>query len=248
MRLAYLSADLPHLQFSANRLARGTSKPTTGNWDRLKTAARYLKTHGRWVQEYRRQEPMTLIDILADSDRASDKTDRKSVSCVVTMIGEQCIRCQTATPSAPAWSSGEAEYVGNVKGASIGIGVQSMARDFGDERGVENCNRQQRIEGHRVKTWIGQTPSSSTQVCCGYNIICEAKCSCQSKRLEVHIQQTSAAKALVDNDMKRIMNKLGFREKTGRQPKALLTAVGAGSTAPAGEGDGEGLSQLTALD
>ena len=30
MRLAYLSADLPHLQFCANRLARGMAKPTQG--------------------------------------------------------------------------------------------------------------------------------------------------------------------------------------------------------------------------
>ena len=133
MRLPYLSAAL---QFCANRWARGMSKPTTGHWNRLKRAARYLQTHGRWVQEYRRQEPMSLIDTFTDSDWASDKTDRKSVSCVVTLIGEHCIRCQTATQSAPGLSSGEAEYLGNVKGASIGIGVQSMARDFRDERVV----------------------------------------------------------------------------------------------------------------
>ena len=104
MRLAYLSTDLPHLQFCVNRLARGMSKPTTGHWNRLKRAARHVNTHGRWV--------------FADSHWASDETDRKSVSCVVTMLGEYCIRCQAATQSAPALSSGE-EYVGSVKGASI---------------------------------------------------------------------------------------------------------------------------------
>ena len=31
--VAYLSVDLPHLQFSANRLTRGMSKPTTGSWN-----------------------------------------------------------------------------------------------------------------------------------------------------------------------------------------------------------------------
>ena len=79
---------------------------------------------------------MSLIDTFTDSDWASDKTDRKSVSCVVTLIGEHCIRRQTATQSAPGLSSGEAEYVGNVEGASIGIAVRSMARDFRDERAV----------------------------------------------------------------------------------------------------------------
>ena len=112
------------------------SKPTIGYWNRLKRAARYLKTHRRWLQEYRRQQPTSLIDIFADSDWASDKTDRKSESCVVTLIGEHCIRCQTATQSATALSSGEAEYEGNVKSAIFGIGMHPMARDFGDERVV----------------------------------------------------------------------------------------------------------------
>ena len=52
MKLAYLSADLPHLQFCANQLTRKMSKPTIGHWNRLKRVARYLKTHGRWIQEY----------------------------------------------------------------------------------------------------------------------------------------------------------------------------------------------------
>ena len=56
-------------------------------------------------------------------------------------------------------------------------------------------------------------------------------------------------KDLAEKDVKRIMNKLGFREKTGRHPKALRTAVGAGSPGPAKEQEnGEGLSQLKALD
>ena len=139
---------------------------------------------------------MTLIDILADSDRASDKTDRKSVSCVVTMIGEQCIRCQTATPSAPAWSSGEAEYVGNVKGASIEIGVQSMAQDFGDERGVSIATDSSASTGIASRLGLGKTPSSSTQVCC-----CGLQHHLRRKVLQLvknalkcKIQQTSAAK------------------------------------------------------
>ena len=37
MRLAYLAADLPMLQFSANRLARGMNAPTVGHWNRAAT-------------------------------------------------------------------------------------------------------------------------------------------------------------------------------------------------------------------
>ena len=80
MRFAYLSADLLHLQFCASRLARGMSKPMAAHWSRLKITARYLKTHGRWPQDYRRQASVNMIDIFTDSDWASDRTDRKSVS------------------------------------------------------------------------------------------------------------------------------------------------------------------------
>ena len=51
-------------------------------------------------------------------------------------------------------------------------------------------------------------------------------------------------KDLAEKDMKRIMVKIGFQERTGRHPKSLCISGGAGSPAPTEEG--EGLSQLTA--
>ena len=115
---------------------------SVGTWhvqtyNRTLESSGYLNTHRRRLQEYRRQQPTSLIDIFADSDWASDKTDRKSESCVVKLIGEHCIRCQTATQSATALSSGDAEHVGNVKSGSFGIGMHPMARYFGDEQVVQ---------------------------------------------------------------------------------------------------------------
>ena len=40
MRLTFLAADVPHLQFAGNRLARQMSKPDQGSWNRLKRAVR----------------------------------------------------------------------------------------------------------------------------------------------------------------------------------------------------------------
>ena len=97
-----------------------------------------------------------MIDILTDSDWAGDKIDRKSVSCVVTLIGGHCIRCQTATQTVPALSSGEADYVGNVKGGSVGIGMQSMARDFGDERVVRIATDSSASKGIASRLGLGK--------------------------------------------------------------------------------------------
>ena len=71
------------------------------------------------------------------------------------MIGEHCISSQTATQSAPALSSGEAEYLGNVKGASIGIGMQSMARDVGDERVVRIATDSSASKGIASRLGLG---------------------------------------------------------------------------------------------
>ena len=46
------------------------------------------------------------------------------------MLGQHFIKAWSSTQSVIALSSGEAEYYGLVKGASIGIGVQSMLSDF----------------------------------------------------------------------------------------------------------------------
>ena len=116
MRLAYLAEDLANVKFCGNRAARSMSSPTRGAWNRLKRAVRYLKDHPRWVQRFVEQEFVKTIDCFTDSDWASDIKDRKSVSCIVVMIGRNTIKVQVSTQTAPALSSGEAEYVANVKG------------------------------------------------------------------------------------------------------------------------------------
>ena len=184
-----------------------------------------------------------MIDIFTDSDWAGDKIDRKSVSCVVTLIGGHCIRCQTATQTVPALSSGEAEYVGNVKGGSVGIGMQSMARDFGDERVVRIATDSSASKGIASRLGLGKIRHLDTGLLWLQHHV---------RRKVLQLVKTAGSgnpadigtKDLAEKDMKRIMVKLGFQERTGRHPKALCISGGAGSPAPTEEG--EGLSQLTA--
>jgi hypothetical protein len=49
------------------------------------------------------------------------------------MFGTHLIKSWCSTQAIVALSSGEAEYYGIVKGASIGLGLRSMLRDFGIE-------------------------------------------------------------------------------------------------------------------
>ena len=61
------------------------------------------------------QDEVHRLDVYTNRDWAQDK-DRKTVSCVVPMLGTPCLRVQVATQTAPALSSGEAEFVAQVKG------------------------------------------------------------------------------------------------------------------------------------
>ena len=61
--------------------------------------------HSRWIQTFPAQD-----------EARQDKT-RKSVSCVVIMIGKHCLRVQVATQTAPALSPGEAEFAAHVNGS-----------------------------------------------------------------------------------------------------------------------------------
>ena len=184
-----------------------------------------------------------MIEIFTDSDWAGDKIDRKSVSCVVTLIGGHCIRCQTATQTVPALSSGEAEYVGNVKGGSVGIGMQSMARDFGDERVVRIATDSSASKGIASRLGHGKLRHLDTGLLWLQHHV-RRKVLQLVKTVGSGNPADIGTKDLAEKDMKRIMDKLGFQERTGRHPKALRISGGAGSPAPTEEE--EGLSQLTA--
>ena len=47
------------------------------------------------------------------------------------LYGKHCIRSYSSTQAIIALSSGEAEYYGCVKAASVGLGMQAMYADFG---------------------------------------------------------------------------------------------------------------------
>ena len=76
MTCSYLAADVPALQFSSNRLARGTNQPTVGQMMRLKRVGRYFRSHPRWVQRFPLQEMVDKFDVFGDSGRLSSRKSK----------------------------------------------------------------------------------------------------------------------------------------------------------------------------
>ena len=124
----------------------------------------------------------------------------------------------------------------------------SMARDFGDERVVRIATDSSASKGITSRLGLGNIRHLDTGLLWLQHHL-------RSKVLQLvktpgrENPADLGTEDFAEKDMKRSMNKLGFREKTGRHPNALCTEVGAGSPALAGEReDREGLSQQMAVD
>ena len=131
MRLAYMAVDLPHLLFSTKEASRCMSAPTSGAWARLKRVGRFLKGHPRCIQKFPRQGPVKEFRMMVDSDHAGCLRTRCSTSSCFLMRGSHLIRASSTTQKIQGLSTGESEFMAQVKGASVLLGAQDMARDLG---------------------------------------------------------------------------------------------------------------------
>jgi hypothetical protein len=130
-RANYLCQDRSDIQFSVKELCRTMSEPTVGNWMALKRLGRYLVNKARVTIALDYQDKVNELTIWTDTDFAGCARTRKSTSGGVAMMGKHLIKSWCSTQAIVALSSGEAEYYGIVKGASIGLGLRSMLGDLG---------------------------------------------------------------------------------------------------------------------
>ena len=126
---------------------------------------RYIHLHSRWIQQFPIQDEVRRLDVRTDSDWARHQ-DRKSVPCVVTMICTHCLRVQVATHATPSLSSGEAESLAEVKGASVGIGAQSMARDLGRKVSIRLYSDSTVSNGIASRVRLGKVRHLDTRPLC----------------------------------------------------------------------------------
>ena len=92
---------------------------------------RYVKRSPRCIKKYRRQSNVVEVNVDVDSEWAGDRASRKSTLCSVIRHGVNVIKTQVNAMKSLSLSSGEAEYAAIGKGACQGLGVQSMAADWG---------------------------------------------------------------------------------------------------------------------
>ena len=131
MRLAYLALDRPDVAFISKELCRAVSRPTTNAWEHLKHVTRYQLKAPRLQWVFMRQDPVSRLDGLSDSDWAGCPVTRRSTSSSVMRHGRHTLQVAASTQATVALSSGEAEFYAAVRTACRALGCAALARDMG---------------------------------------------------------------------------------------------------------------------
>ena len=86
-----MSVDRPSLQYAASELAEGMSKPLEIHWLRLKRIGKYIAKYPveKWHFEY--QEAPKVLEGFSDSDWATNRWNRRSVSSTFQRFGKHLI-------------------------------------------------------------------------------------------------------------------------------------------------------------
>ena len=128
-----MSVDRPSLQYAASELAEGMSKPLEIHWLRLKRIGKYIAKYPveKWHFEY--QEAPKVLEGFSDSDWATNRWNRRSVSSTFQRFGKRLIDSCCGRQSLIALSSGEAEFYAMVKTAAEGKLTKAILEHFGWE-------------------------------------------------------------------------------------------------------------------
>ena len=130
-RILYLSMDRPEISFAAKELCRHFAHPTRHGVEALKRAARFLVGMPRLVWNFPFQKATEDLNVYVDTDFGGCQTTRRSTSGGIALRGRHPLKHWSLTQTTIALSSGEAELSGICRGASISLGLQSLAQDLG---------------------------------------------------------------------------------------------------------------------
>ena len=130
-RCNYNAPDRPDIAYTVKEFARRMSKPTKGDWLRLKRLRRYLLGRPRLQQVYPWQEAQTTLKVYTDADWAGCRETRKPTTGGCAVLGRHTLKGWSKTQSLVALSSGESEFYAAVKASAEALGIVSLLQDLG---------------------------------------------------------------------------------------------------------------------
>ena len=130
-KLQFIAGDRADCHYASKEAARSAKEPTKESMIRLKRAARYLRaTEGIKQRMAPDSDEAEKLEVLVDSDWATDKVNRKSTTSVHIYYNGALIGSASKTQATVAQSSGEAEAYAVGSGAAVGLGVRSLLREL----------------------------------------------------------------------------------------------------------------------
>ena len=133
--LMYLASDLPHCQHVVRHLSTYSARPTEKSMCVLRHLVGYLSGHsdlcrslkwdgrcsGVYHQQYSYDAGESVLEVFTDSDWASDRQSRRSVSCCLIFYGRCLLYAASRTQKVISLSSAEAEVYACSSGCSDAI-------------------------------------------------------------------------------------------------------------------------------
>jgi hypothetical protein len=129
-RINFLAQDRADIQFACKCVCCRMAKPREADWLKLKRIGRYLKGKPRMVQKFRFKDGDANVTGYCDSDWAGDRSNMKSTSGGVILIGGSVIKTCSTSQTVIALSSAEAELYAITKMATQALSVMSQCKDF----------------------------------------------------------------------------------------------------------------------
>ena len=130
-RLIYLASERSDIQPTVQRLCKALKTPSCGDFRQLKKLMRYLKATEKYGAMFPEAGLADGIRGLSDSDWATDKTDGKSISGGVLMVGGCRLHSHGRAQPAPALKSGEAEIISSSELAKEALMMQHVLEHIG---------------------------------------------------------------------------------------------------------------------
>ena len=132
-RINYMALDRADLSSVARIASQYVSEPRQGTEIVVKRVIRYLQSYPRMPNHNNKKsdENQRCVEVMTDSDWASDTKTRRSCSGGLIRVGGNLIHHWSKTQQTVALSSGEVEMNASVKAISEGIGVTELLKEIG---------------------------------------------------------------------------------------------------------------------
>jgi hypothetical protein len=104
-----------------------------------------------------------LITVRVDSDHAGCIRTRRSTTGLAAFYGKHVIKSASTTQTVIALSSGESEFYSIVRGVATGLGLKSMAKDFGVELELQLETDSSAARGMSLRLGAGKVRHIDTQ-------------------------------------------------------------------------------------